>query len=189
LQIAAFHFHDWRFRLWFDRISAEVVEESAARNPLTTENAVTLALIFAAAAVGFACWLLYTLATLALPMFAAVSVGMWAHDTGAGPLGSIIAGLAIGVLTLAFGQLSFALLRWPLARLAIGLVFAVPAAVVGYHAVHGIVGTAGIGVETESWRQALGAAGALFIGGAAWMRVASGGETVRRIEQSSRTVG
>ncbi len=146
----------------------------------------TLALIFAAIAVGFACWLLYTLATLALPVFVAVSVALWAYGAGAGPLGAIIAGLAIGVLTLILGQLSFALVRWPLARLAIGLVFAVRAAVAGYHAVHGITG---IGIETESWRQALGAAGALFIGGAAWMRVAGGGETVRRIGQSSPSVG
>jgi hypothetical protein len=163
-----------------------VVVESAARNPLMTEDAVTLALIFAAAAVCFACWLLYTLATLALPVFAAVSVGMWSYNTGAGPFGSFVVGLAAGVLTLMLGQMSFALLRSPLARLAIGLIFAIPAAVAGYHAVHGITG---MGVESESWRQALGAVGALFIGGAAWLRIARGGAVVCRIEQSSPTVG
>ena len=146
----------------------------------------TLALIFAAAAVCFACWLLYTLATLALPVFAAVSVGMWTYSTGAGPLGSVVVGLAVGVLTLILGQMSFALLRSPLVRLAIGLIFAIPAAFAGYHAVHGI---AGMVVESESWRQALGVVGALFIGGAAWLRIASGGAVVRRIEQSSPTVG
>lgn len=160
--------------------------ESAARNPLTTEDAVTLVLILAALAVGFACWLLYTLATLALPVFAAISIGMWAYGAGAGPVGAITVALVIGVLTLILGQVSFALVRWPLARLAIGLVFAIPAAVAGYHAVHGITG---IGVEAEGWRQALGFAGALFIGGAAWMRVAAGGETVRRIGESSPSAG
>jgi hypothetical protein len=151
-----------------------------------TEDAVTLALIFAAAAVGFACWLLYTLATLALPMFAAISVGMWAYSTGAGPLGTFVVGLVVGVLTLLLGQMSFALMRPPLARLGIGLIFAIPAAFAGYHAVHGITG---MGVESESCRQALGAMGALFIGGAAWLRIASGGAVMRRIEQSSPTAG
>jgi hypothetical protein len=163
-----------------------VVVESAARNPLMTEDAVTLALIFAALAVGFACWLLYTLATLALPVFAAVSVGVWTYSTGAGLFGSLVVGLAVGVLTLILGQLSFALARSPLARLGIGLVFAIPAAFAGYHAVHGITG---MGVESAGWRQALGTVGALFIGGAAWLRVASGGAVMRRIEQSSPTVG
>ncbi len=141
-----------------------------------------LALILAAAAVGFACWLLYTLATLALPAFVAISVGLWALSTGARPSGSIVVGIAVGVLTLIVGQLSFALLRPPLARLGIGLLFAIPAAIAGYHAVHGITG---IGVDAEGWRKALGALGALFIGGAAWMRVASGGELTKRIEPSS----
>ncbi len=146
----------------------------------------TLALIFAAVAVGFACWLLFTLAILALPVFAAVSVGMWTYSTGAGPFGSFVAGLAVGVLTMILGQLSFALIRSPVARLGIGLLFAIPAAFAGYHAVHGIIG---MGVESEGWRQALGTLGALFIGGAAWLRIASGGTVVRRIEQSSPTVG
>jgi hypothetical protein len=146
----------------------------------------TLALLFAAVAVGFACWLLYTLATLALPVFAAITVGLWANGHGAGTLGALALALLAGVATLIAGQLLFAMVRAPLARLAIGLLFAAPAAIAGYHAIHGITG---MGVESETWRQALGALGALFIGGAAWLRVAGGGDVVRRIEASSPTAG
>ncbi len=146
----------------------------------------TIALILAGIAICFACWLLYTLATLALPMFAAVSVGLWAHAQGAGVLGALVVGMIVGVLTLLAGQLLFALLRSPLQRLAIGLLFAVPAAFAGYHAVHGV---AGIGIESEPWRAALGMVGALFIGGSAWLRVAGGGDVVRRIEENAPPVG
>ncbi|OYY72102.1 hypothetical protein [Sphingomonas sp. 28-63-12] len=145
-----------------------------------------LALILAGIAVIFACWLLFTLATLALPTFAAISVGLWAHAHGAGVIGALAGGLVAGVLTLLAGQLLFALFRSPLWRLAIALLFALPAAIAGYHAVHGITG---MGVESEAWRQALGVVGALFVGGSAWLRLAGGGEVVRRIEQTSPSVG
>lgn len=146
----------------------------------------TIALILAGIAVCFACWLLYTLATLALPVFAAISVGLWAQGLGSGVLGAILAGMIAGVLTLLAGQFLFAVVRSPLSRLAIGLLFAIPAAFAGYHAVHGVTG---IGIESESWRTALGVVGALFIGGSAWLRIAGGGEVVRRIEQNAPTAG
>jgi hypothetical protein len=146
----------------------------------------TIALILALAAVIFACWLLYTLATLALPVFAAMTLGMWAHAQGSGVMAAIAVGLLAGILTLVVGQFLFAVIRSPLWRLALGLLFAVPAAIAGYHAVHGI---AGMGVESEAWRQALGVVGALFIGVAAWLRVAGGGEVVRRIEQNAPSAG
>ncbi len=146
----------------------------------------TLALIFAAIAVIFACYFLYTLATLALPLFAAVTVGMWVDGSGSGLLGAVVAGLVAGVLTLIAGQLLFALVRSPLFRLGLGLMFAIPAAIAGYHAVHGITG---MGVESEAWRHALGLVGALFIGGSAWLRLSGGGEVVRRIEQASPSHG
>ena len=145
----------------------------------------TIALILALAAVIFACWLLYTLATLALPVFAAMTLGMWAHSQGSGVMAAIAVGLLAGILTLVAGQLLFVVIRSPLWRLALGLIFAVPAAIAGYHAVHGITG---IGLESEAWRQALGGVGGLFIGVAAWLRIA-GGEVVRRIEQNAPSGG
>ncbi|MEA3539231.1 MAG: hypothetical protein U9R73_08910 [Pseudomonadota bacterium] len=146
----------------------------------------TLALIFALAAAIFACWLLYTLATLALPVFAAMTLGMWAHAEGSGVMAAIAIGLVGGILTLIAGQVLFAVIRSPSWRLTLGLVFAVPAAIAGYHAVQGITA---MGVESETWRQALGYVGAFFIGASAWLRVAGGGEVVRRIEQNAPSAG
>lgn len=146
----------------------------------------TFALIFALAAVIFACWLLYTLATLALPVFAAITLGMWAHAEGSGVMAAIVVGLLGGILTLIAGQVLFAVIRSPLWRLALGLIFAVPAAFAGYHAVHGITG---MGIDSEAWRQALGFVGALFIGASAWLRIAGGGEVVRRIEEKAPSAG
>jgi hypothetical protein len=142
----------------------------------------TLALILALAAVLFACWLLFTLATLALPVFVAITVGMWAQTTGSGPLAAIAFGLLAGVAALIAGQFLFLLIRSPMLRLALSLLFAVPAAIAGYHAVHGITG---MGVESEMWRQMLGYVGAMFIGASAWLRLAGGGELARRIERDA----
>jgi hypothetical protein len=141
----------------------------------------TIALILALAAVVFACWLLFTLATLALPVFAALTIGMYAQTTGSGPFASIALGLLAGVAALLAGQFAFMLIRSPVLRLGIGLLFAVPAAIAGYHAVHGITG---MGVESETWRQVFGYVGGLFIGTSAWLRLAGGGELSRRIEQA-----
>lgn len=146
----------------------------------------TIALIFAGIAVIFACWLLYTLATLALPVFAAVTIGLWAQSMGAGVFGALVSGLFAGVATLLAGQLLFAVVRSPLWRLAVGLLFAIPAAIAGYHAVHGITG---MGIDSETWRHALGVVGALIIGGSAWLRLAGGGEVVRRIEDATPSRG
>ena len=51
------------------------------------------------AAIGFFCWLLFTLAAFALPFFVGLTVGMWAFHTGAGALGGIIVGAVAGGAT------------------------------------------------------------------------------------------
>ncbi len=40
---------------------------------------IILGIILSIAAIGFFCWLLFTLAVFALPFFAGVSLGLWAH--------------------------------------------------------------------------------------------------------------
>ncbi|MCA3581717.1 MAG: hypothetical protein IOD08_31010 [Bradyrhizobium sp.] len=56
-----------------------------------------IGILFSIAAIGFFCWLLFTLAVFALPFFAGVTAGMWAYNTGAGWLGAILVGaLAAG---------------------------------------------------------------------------------------------
>jgi hypothetical protein len=39
--------------------------------------------------IGLLCWLIFMLAVYALPLFAGAAAGLWAHDVGAGLLGSL----------------------------------------------------------------------------------------------------
>lgn len=118
--------------------------------------------------VGTMCWLLFNLAVYALPFFTGLSAGMFAYHSGAGPLGSIVIGTAIGAMTLVAGQVLFAAVRAPILHAGIAAAFAVPAAIAAYHAVHGISGVGGTG---EDLRQIFGVVGALAIGGVAWARM------------------
>jgi len=119
--------------------------------------------------IGFLCWLLFTLAVQALPFFAAVAAGFAAHRSGAGETGAILVGLTAGAFILAVGQIAIATLRSPFLRAAVALIFAAPAAVVGYHAA---LGLAQIGVPAEGWRQVFALLGAIAVGGTAWVRMA-----------------
>ncbi len=122
------------------------------------------------AGLGFICWLLFNLAVYALPFFAGVSAGLFAYETGAGPIGAIVVGLVAGTVTLVVGQVLFATVRSPALRAIIALLFAVPAALAGYHAVYGV---AGIGDTAEIWRQAFGVVAAAIIGFVTWSRVSA----------------
>jgi len=81
--------------------------------------------------IGFLCWLLFTLAVYALPVFVGVTTGAWAYGTGAGPIGAFIVGMAATGATLAVGQFTFTFVRPVWARLAVALLFAAPASVAG----------------------------------------------------------
>ena len=48
-----------------------------------------IGILFSIAAIGVLCWLLFTLAVFALPVFAGATAGAWAYQTGAGWPGSI----------------------------------------------------------------------------------------------------
>ena len=76
--------------------------------------------------------------------------------------------LVPGGATLAIGQIAFATVRSPRLRAAIGLLYAVPATIAGYHAT---LGLAHIGVPAEGWREAFAVVGAILIGGTAWVRM------------------
>ncbi len=60
------------------------------------------------------------------------------------------------------------MVRSPLIRAAIALLFAVPAAIAGYHAT---LGLAHIGVPSQGWREAFAMVGAILVGGTAWGRM------------------
>jgi len=128
-----------------------------------------LGIILSVFGIGFICWLLFTLAIYALPFFAGLTAGLAAFHSGAGVIGAFVVGILAGGATLAIGQIAFATVRTPLIRATIGLLYAVPAAIAGYSATHGL---AQIGMPSESWREAFAMVGAILVGGTAWVRMA-----------------
>jgi len=120
--------------------------------------------------IGLFCWLIFTLAVYALPFFVGLTAGSTAFHGGAGVVGALLVGIVAGALTLAIGQIAFAVVRPLILRAAIASAFAVPAAIAGYHAV---LGLSQIGVPSSIWREIFAWVGAIFIGGTAWARMAS----------------
>lgn len=143
---------------------------SASDDPFVMEDAMFLAAALSIAALGFICWLLFNLAVYALPFFAGLSIGMLTYQTGAGAIGALIVGFVVGVVTLVFGQLLFASTHSPAIRSAVALVYAGPAALAGYHAVHGLSTISG---AEEAWSQAFSVLGATVIAGVAWSRMSA----------------
>ena len=125
-----------------------------------------LGLILSVFGIGFFCWLLFTLIVYALPFVVGLTVGMAAFHTGAGVIGALIVGVAVGALTLFVGQVAFASVRSFILRAAIALLYAVPAAIAGYHAVLDLARSAcrralarGVRLDRRAvhWRHGLGA--------------------------------
>lgn len=168
-----------------------VVVEGATRRPFVAEYStmVVIGLILSLVGIGFLCWLVFTLAVYALPFFAAMTAGLAAYQTGAGVIGGLIIGFAAGALTLVAGQAAFAAVRSPIARGTIALLFAVPAAIAGYHATRALVQ---IGVPSAGWREVFAIVGAIMVGGTAIVRVAAiarppiGGRGVAVVQDQSR---
>ncbi len=128
-----------------------------------------IGLVLSVFGIGFFCWVLFTLAVYALPFFAGLAAGLAAYHSGAGVAGAIIVAIIAGGVTLTIGQIAFATVRSPLIRAAIGLIYAVPAAIAGYN---GALGFGQMGIPSEGWRVAFAVIGAVAVGGTAWARMA-----------------
>ncbi len=120
------------------------------------------------AAIGFFCWLLFTLAVLALPAFVGVTVGMWSYHTGAGGLGGIIVGLVAAGLTFGIGQLLLAFAPWSWLRFLIIVIYTAPAAIAGYAATHSI---AQMAMPSPVWQMIFSVIGAIAVGMTALIRI------------------
>ena len=127
-----------------------------------------LGILLSIAAIGFFCWLLFTLALFALPFFAGITAGAWAHDTGAGWLGAILVGVVAAGLTLGIGQVLLGIVRPLWARMLIALAFVAPAAIAGYHATHGIVKHT---MPSETWQLVFSVISAIAVGITAFARI------------------
>jgi hypothetical protein len=143
--------------------------EARTRNLFTERSTMLiLGLILCVFAIGFLCWLLFTLAVYALPLFVAATAGLAAYHHDAGLLGAFLVAVLAGAATLALGQLAFALVPSTWVRAAIALVFAAPAAVAGYEAASGLLH---LGIASIAWCDALAVVAAILTGGTAFARV------------------
>ena len=128
-----------------------------------------LGILLSIVAIGFFCWLLFTLAVFALPLFAGVTMGVWAYHAGAGWPGGIAVGAVAAFLTLLVGQIMLMLARPLWLRVGVALAFVAPATIAGFYATHGIVKHA---MPSETWQIAFSVVGAIAVGIAAFLRIA-----------------
>jgi hypothetical protein len=77
---------------------------------------------------------LFTLAVYAVPFFVGATAGFYLFQAGTGPLAAIVIGFVAASVTLAAGQYASSVTRSAIARLVIGLLFALPAVRAGYDA-------------------------------------------------------
>ena len=127
-------------------------------------------LILSVFAVGFFCWLLFTLAIYALPFFVGVNAAFFAYHHDAGVVGAFLVALLAGFATLVIGQLAFALIRSPIVRALLALGFAAPAAIAGYYASFGLLH---IGIASQGWCMGFAFVGAVVVGATAFLRLAA----------------
>lgn len=118
--------------------------------------------------IGLLCWLLFMLAVYALPLFLGAAAGLWAIDIGAGLVGGLVVGGITAGAVVIIGQLIFAFARPHWLRLSVALLFAVPAAVAGYAATHGIAKHL---MPSETWQIAFSIMGATAVGVTALVRL------------------
>lgn len=126
-------------------------------------------LMIAVSLIGATCVAAYALATYALPVMVAIAAARFAYATGAGLIGAGLVGLLAGAASFGLLAYLFAKLRSLILRLAVALVFAIPAAVAGYAIVHGVTRDA---VPSELWRQLFCLAGGSLVGLSALARLA-----------------
>ncbi|MBX5086737.1 hypothetical protein HJB56_28850 [Rhizobium lentis] len=127
-------------------------------------------LMIAVSLIGATCVAAYALATYALPVMVAIAAARFAYATGAGLIGAGFVGLLAGAASFGLLAYLFAKLRSPILRLAVALVFAIPAAVAGYAIVHSVTREA---VPSELWRQVFCIAGGACAGLSALSRLAN----------------
>jgi hypothetical protein len=129
---------------------------------------IIIGIVLSFVALAYLCWLLFALAVYALPFFVGTAVGLVAYHNGSGPMAAINIGAIASGVALVAARLAFTTLRSPFVRAVIASVFAIPAALAGYHAA---LGLAHIGAATNGWQQAIAVIGAIIVAATAWARM------------------
>lgn len=125
-------------------------------------------IILSVLGIALLCWLLFTLAVQALPLYIGAIAATLAFQNGAGAVLAIVVGIVAAALSFGATQFVFARVGSSYARVIVALLVMVPAVLAGYHAALGI---ARIGVPSEPGRQVLAVLGAFVIGCAALLRL------------------
>lgn len=113
--------------------------------------------------------LAYTLAVYALPFMLGVEAAKWAYAAGSGLIGAGLVGLLAGAAAYGMLIVLFMVVRPPILRLIVALVFAAPAAAAGFALIQGITRDA---VPSEVWRTIFCLIGGGLTGLSALMRFA-----------------
>jgi hypothetical protein len=128
-----------------------------------------LGIVLGFAGIGILCWLLFLCAVYAAPLFVAAMVYTMLYDhammSGAH---AILAGIAAGIMVLAFGQAILASSCEPALRVAVSALLALPAALAGFGMTLGFSGMGDMGTIPA---YLFATFGALCVGGAAWSRL------------------
>lgn len=116
-------------------------------------------------AVFLCCALVFRLSIYALPLFVAFLAGSAIYRGGSGVLAALAAAAIAAIILLAFAQLALAFAKSDMTRAAISVAFAAPAAVAGYHAVHGIAAAT---MSASGCQFAVSLLGAAIVAAASW---------------------
>ena len=118
-------------------------------------------------AVFLCCALLFRLSIYALPLFVAFLAGSATYHSGSGTIAAVAAAAIAAIILFAVAQLALAFAKSDLTRAVVGIAFAAPAAVAGYHAVHGITAAT---MPPSAWQFVFSLLGATIIASASWMQ-------------------
>lgn len=127
-------------------------------------------ILVSVALIAVLCVLAYNLAVYALPFMLGLTAAQFAYQTGSGLVGAGLVGIVAGGISFGLLAVMFEMLRSPILRLIVALIFAAPAAMAGYALVHGITREA---VPSEIWRQIFCIIGGGFVGVSALFRLAA----------------
>ncbi len=116
-------------------------------------------------AVFMICALLFRLSIYALPLFVAFLAGSVAYRSDSGIVAALAAAAIAAIVLLVAAQFALAFAKSDLTRAMIGIAFAAPAAVAGYHAVHGIAAAT---TPPGAWPLVVSLIGAAVIATASW---------------------
>jgi hypothetical protein len=142
-----------------------VLVESASLALGFKEDAMLIGFALMIVAVLLCCTLLFRLSIYALPLFVAFLAGSATYRGGSGIVAALAAAAIAAIILLAVAQLALAFAKSDLTRAVVGVAFAAPAAVAGYHAVHGIAAAT---MPPSAWQSVLSLLGAAIIAAASW---------------------